>query len=102
MVGADDVVLSIIIISSVQNFLFDLFGEVLLEYGVVYTREYFPDFSIPGFGGDGWSETSAALDGSTLQAMIEQLTATPHLVDKLSVEHLEILNTVLVSMQGAG
>jgi hypothetical protein len=32
MVGADSVVFSVIIISSVQNLLFDLFLEVLLEH----------------------------------------------------------------------
>jgi hypothetical protein len=96
MVGADDVVLSIIIISSVQNFLFDLFAEVGLEYGVRYTRQYIPDFSIPGFDG-----TSAA-DDMGLPTLIEQLSLTPQLVDKLSPEHLELLNSVLISMQSAG
>jgi hypothetical protein len=38
MTGAEEVVLSIIIISTVSNFLVDLFGEVLLEYGVAFTR----------------------------------------------------------------
>ena len=102
MVGADDLVLSIIIISSVQNFLFDLFGEVLLEYGVVYTRQYLPDFSIPGFGGSGFGETSAAADSVELPTLIEQLSLTPQLIDKLSVEQLELLNTMLVAMQSAG
>jgi hypothetical protein len=97
MVGADDVVLSVIIISSVQNFLFDLFFEVMLEEAVVYTRQYLPDFSIPGF-----NETSMTADGAGLHALIEQLSLTPQLVDKLSVEQLEMLNTVLVAMQAAG
>lgn len=96
MVGADDLVLSIIIISSVQNFLFDLFFEVGLEYGVVFTRRYLPDFSLP------FNETSMTADGAGLQALIEQLSLTPQLVDRLSVEHLELLNTMLASMQSAG
>jgi hypothetical protein len=96
MVGADDVVLSIIIISSVQNFLFDLFFEVLLEEAVVFTRQYLPE----GFGG--FNETSMTADGAGLQALIEQLSLTPQLVDRLSVEHLELLNSVLVTMQSAG
>jgi hypothetical protein len=99
MVGADDVVLSIIIISTVQNFLFDLFGEVLLEYGVVYTRQYLPDFSIPGFG---QSEATSAADAVGLPSLIELLATSPQLIEKLSVEQLEMLNTILVSTQGAG
>lgn len=101
MVGADDVVLSIIIISSVQNFLFDLFFEVGLEYGVRFTREYIPDFSIPGFDG-GVDGTSATMDGIGLPGLIEQISLTPHLIDKLSVEQLELLNTMLVSVPVAG
>jgi hypothetical protein len=105
MVGADDVVLSVIIISSVQNFLFDLFFEVMLEEAVVYTRQYLPDFSIPGFNQTsipGFNESSMTADGAGLHALIEQLSLTPQLVDKLSVEQLEMLNTVLVAMQAAG
>ena len=97
MVGADDIVLSVIIISSVQNFLFDLFFEVALEHAVVYVRRLAPDFSIPGF-----DPASATTDSSGLPALIEQLSLTPQLIDKLSVEQLEMLNTVLVSMQVAG
>jgi hypothetical protein len=41
-------------------------------------------------------------DGAGLQALIEQLSLTPQLVDRLSVEHLELLNSVLVTMQSAG
>jgi hypothetical protein len=96
MVGADQVVLSVIIISSVQNFLFDLFFEVLLEHAVVYVRRLAPDFSLP------FNEASMPADGAALQALIEQLSLTPQLVDRLSVEQLEMLNTVLVSMQAAG
>jgi hypothetical protein len=100
MVGADSLVLSVIIISSVQNFLFDLFFEVLLEHAVVYVRRYAPDFSIPGL--DGINQTSMTVDGAGLPALIQQLAATPELIDKLSVEQLEMLNTVLVAMQAAG
>jgi hypothetical protein len=96
MVGADDIVLSVVIISSVQNFLFDLFFEVLLEEAVVYTRQYLPE----GFGG--FTETSVTVDGAGLPALIEQLALTPQLIDKLSVDQLELLNTMLVSMQAAG
>jgi hypothetical protein len=96
MVGADQLVLSVIIISSVQNFLFDLFFEVLLEEAVVYTRRYLPDLTMP------FNETAMTADGAGLQPLIEQLSLTPQLVDKLSVEQLELLNTVLVSMQAAG
>ena len=99
MVGADNLVWSVIIISSVQNLLFDLFFEVGLEYGVRYTRQYLPDFSIPGFGPE---QTSAATDGAGLQGLIEQLSLTPQLIDKLSPEQLELLNTVLITMQSAG
>jgi hypothetical protein len=100
MVGADNLVLSVIIISSVQNFLFDLFFEVLLEHAVVYVRRYLPDFSIPGL--DGINETSMTVDGAGLPALIQQLASTPQLIDKLSVEQLEMLSTVLVAMQAAG
>jgi hypothetical protein len=100
MVGADNLVLSVIIISSVQNFLFDLFFEVLLEHAVVYVRRYLPDFSIPGL--DGINETSMTVDGAELPALIQQLASTPQLIDKLSVEQLEMLSTVLVAMQAAG
>lgn len=99
MVGADDVVLSIIIVSTISNMVVDIFGEVLLEYGVYYTKKYVPDFSIPGF--DGFDNASAATDGS-LATLIDQLSQTPQFIDKLSVEQLELLNTVLVSMQVAG
>jgi hypothetical protein len=100
MVGADNLVLSVIIISSVQNFLFDLFFEVLLEHAVVYVRRYLPDFSIPGL--DGINETSMTVDGAGLPALIQQLASTPQLIDKLSVEQLEMLSTVLVAMQATG
>jgi hypothetical protein len=100
MVGADSVVLSVIIISSVQNFLFDLFFEVLLEHAVVYVRRYIPDFSIPGF--DGVNEASITIDGAEFPALIEQLASTPQLIDRLSAEQLEMLNSVLVAMQTAG
>jgi hypothetical protein len=100
MVGADSVVLSVIIISSVQNFLFDLFFEVLLEQAVVYVRRYMPDFSIPGL--DGINETSMTVDGAGLPALIEQLASTPQVIDRLSLEQLEQLNTVLLAMQVAG
>jgi hypothetical protein len=100
MTGAEEVVVSIIIISTISNLLVDIFGEVLLEYGVYYTRDYFPNFSIPGF--DGFSESAAVLDGAAITAMIERVSQTPQLLEKLSVEQLEMLNTVLVSMQVAG
>jgi hypothetical protein len=100
MVGADNIVLSVVLISSIQNLLFDLFFEVLLEYGVVFTRQYLPDFSIPGFGG--FDQTSAAAESAGFAGLIEQLAATPQVIDKLSVEQLELLNTLLVSMQSAG
>jgi hypothetical protein len=100
MVGADSVVLSVIIISSVQNFLFDLFFEVLLEQAVVYVRRYAPDFSIPGL--DSINDTSITVDGEGLPALIEQVASTPQLIDRLSVEQLEMLNSVLVAMQAAG
>jgi hypothetical protein len=99
MVGADQVVLSVIIISSVQNFLFDLFFEVLLEEAVVWVRQHVPDFSIPGLS---INQTSMTTDGAGMPALIEQLASTPQLVDRLSVEQLEMLNTVLVAMQSAG
>jgi hypothetical protein len=100
MVGADSLVLSVIIISSVQNFLFDLFFEVLLEQAVVYVRRYAPDFSIPGL--DSINDTSITVDGAGLPALIEQVASTPQLIDRLSVEQLEMLNSVLVAMQAAG
>lgn len=101
MTGAEEVVFTIIVISTITNMLTDVFGEVLLEYGVHYTKSYFPNFSIPGF--DGYSnKTAAAMDGSGVSAMIEKITHTPQLLDRLSVEQLQMLNTVLVSMQGAG
>jgi hypothetical protein len=100
MVGADSIVLSVIIISSVQNFLFDLFFEVLLEHAVVYVRRVVPDFSIPGL--DGLNETSITVDRAGLPSLIEQLASSPQLIDRLSVEQLEMLNTVLVAMQAAG
>ena len=100
MVGADNLVLSVIIISSVQNFLFDLFFEVLLEHAVVYVRRWAPDFSIPGL--DSIGETATTVDGAGLPTLIEQLASTPQLIDRLSVEQLEMLNTVLVAMQAAG
>jgi hypothetical protein len=100
MVGADSVVLSVIIISSVQNFLFDLFFEVLLEQAVVYVRRYMPDFSIPGL--DGINQTSMTIDGAELPALIKQLASTPQVIDRLSLEQLEQLNTVLLAMQVAG
>jgi hypothetical protein len=100
MVGADSLVLSVIIISSVQNFLFDLFFEVLLEQAVVYVRRYMPDFSIPGL--DRINETSMTVDGAGLPALIEQLASTPQVIDRLSLEQLEQLNTVLLAMQVAG
>jgi hypothetical protein len=99
MVGADNVVLSVIIISSVQNFLFDLFFEVLLEHAVVYVRRLFPDFSIAGLE---INQTSMTVDHADLPALIEELAATPQVIDRLSVEQLEMLNTVLVAMQAAG
>lgn len=101
MTGAEEVVVSIIIISTISNLLVDIFGEVLLEYGVYYSRDYFPNFSIPGF--DGFADrTAATLDGAGVTAMIEKISQTPQLLEKLSVEQLEMLNTVLVSMQVAG
>jgi hypothetical protein len=100
MVGADSLVLSVIVISSVQNFLFDLFFEVLLEHAVVYVRRYLPDFSIPGL--DGINEASVTVDSAGLPALIHQLASTPQVIDRLSVEQLEQLNTVLLAMQAAG
>jgi hypothetical protein len=100
MVGADSVVLSVIIISSVQNFLFDLFFEVLLEQAVVYVRRYVPDFSIPGL--DSINHSSITVDDAGLPALIEQVASTPQVIDRLSIEELEMLNSVLVAMQAAG
>jgi hypothetical protein len=100
MVGADQLVLSVIIISSVQNFLFDLFFEVLLEHAVVYVRRLVPDFSIPGLD---INQTSVVVvDDADLPALLERLAATPQVIDRLSLEQLEMLNTVLVAMQAAG
>jgi hypothetical protein len=99
MVGADQLVLSVIIISSVQNFLFDLFFEVLLEHAVVYVRRLVPDFSIPGLD---INQTSVVVDNADLPGLIERLAATPQVIDRLSVDQLEMLNTVLVAMQAAG
>jgi hypothetical protein len=42
------------------------------------------------------------MDGAGVTAMIEKISQTPQLLEKLSVEQLEMLNTVLVSMQVAG
>jgi hypothetical protein len=99
MTGAEEVVFSIIIISTISNMAVDVFGEVLLEYGVRYTREFFPNFSIPGFG-DHLPQKSSAMGGADLSAMIEKIRHTPQLLQKLSVEQLDMLNTVLVSLQG--
>jgi hypothetical protein len=100
MVGADSLVLSVIILASIQNFLFDVFFEVLLEEAVVYLRRYLPDFSIPGL--DRINETSMAVDGAELPALIKQLASNPQVIDRLSVEQLEQLNIVLLAMQVAG
>jgi hypothetical protein len=42
------------------------------------------------------------VDHADLPALIEHLAATPQVIDRLSVEQLEMLNTVLVAMQAAG
>jgi hypothetical protein len=99
MVGADSLVLSVIIISSVQNFLFDLFFEVLLEHAVAFMRQHMPDFSVPGL--DGINQTSMTVDGEGLQALIHQLASNPQVIDRLSLEQLEQLNIVLLAMQAA-
>jgi hypothetical protein len=98
MTGAEEVVFTIIVISTITNMLTDVFGEVLLEYGVRYTREYFPNFAIPGF--DAAPQKASAMDGAGVSAMIEKIRHTPQLLQKLSVEQLDMLNTVLVSLQG--
>jgi len=92
--GANEVVLSIIIISTISNLLVDIFGEVLLEYGVVYTRQHYPEFWLPGFGNSG--QAAATTDGQA--ALIEQLSLHPEIIDRLSVEQLQSLLTAL----GAG
>jgi hypothetical protein len=48
------------------------------------------------------NETSTTVDSAGLPALIEQLASAPQLIDRLSVEQLEMLNTVLVAMQAAG
>jgi hypothetical protein len=90
---------SILIISSLQSLVFDLFFEVMLEEAVVYMRRNMPDFSIPGL--DGINQTSMTIDGAGLQALIEQLASNPQVIDRLSVEQLEQLNIVLLAMQAA-
>jgi hypothetical protein len=99
MVGADSVVLSVIIISSVQNFLFDLFFEVLLEHTVAFIRQHVPDFSVPGL--DAINQTSMTVDGAGLQALFHQLASNPQVIDRLSLEQLEQLNIVLLALQAA-
>ena len=100
MVGADSLVLSVLIISSLQSLIFDLFFEVLLEEAVVYLRRHWADFSIPGL--DGINQTSMTIDGAELPALIHQLASNPQVIDRLSVEQLEQLNIVLLAMQVAG
>jgi hypothetical protein len=89
MFVADDVVWTIILVSSLSNMLVDVFGEVLLEYGVYYTKGYFPNFSIPGF--DGFSSTAG---GETVFPVLVNGTApTP--------EQVELIHTLLASLQAA-
>jgi hypothetical protein len=90
---------SILIISSLQSLVFDLFFEVMLEEAVVHLRRNMPDFSIPGL--DGINHTSMTVDGAGLQALIEQLASNPQVIDRLSLEQLEQLNIVLLAMQAA-
>jgi hypothetical protein len=100
MVGADSLVLSVLIISSLQSLIFDLFFEVLLEEAVVYVRRHWSDFSIPGL--DGINQTSMTIDSAELPTLIHQLASNPQVIDRLSVEQLEQLNIVLLAMQVAG
>jgi hypothetical protein len=89
MLLIDDPVWGIIIITSISNFLVDVFGEVLLEYGVYYTRGYIHDFSMPGFEG------FAAVPGGE--------TATPVLINGVapSPEQVELLHSLLATFQAA-
>jgi hypothetical protein len=87
MFVADDVVWSIIIVSSVSNMLVDVFGEVLLEYGVYYTKRYAPDFSIPGF--DGFA--AAPGSESAFPMLINGVAPTP--------EQVELMHSLLATLQ---
>ena len=85
----DDPVWGIIIVSSLSNFFVDVFGEVLLEYGVHYTRGYIHDFSIPGFEG-----FAVAPGGETaIPMLINGVAPTP--------EQVELLHTLLATFQVA-
>ena len=85
----DDPVWGIIIVSSLSNFLVDVFGEVLLEYGVYYTRGYIHDFSIPGFDG-----FAAAPGGEPMIPMLINGAAP-------TSEQVELLHTLLATFQAA-
>jgi hypothetical protein len=90
---------SILIISSLQSLVFDLFFEVMLEEAVVHVRRHWSDFSVPGL--DGINQTSVTVDPAGLPALIEQLASNPQVIDRLSLEQLEQLNIVLLAMQAA-
>jgi hypothetical protein len=89
MFVADDVVWSIIIVSSISNMLVDVFGEVLLEYGVHYTKRYVPDFSLPGF--DGFAAASGG--ESAFPVLINGVAPTP--------EQVDLMHSLLATLQAA-